>query len=415
MLSQRRKVFVEAMGNVVEWYDYMLYVYLIDTFGELFFPAGDQKTSFFILWVIFGLSCIMRPLGSGFFGRLADRVCKYRAQKLSIFLMGVSSLSLAVLPGYDKIGWFAVIMLLLIRCLQVGAASAQFTLSIFSLSLNHGEEPKAKNMLVPQLYSMIGVILAGFVMLFHHAWLGIPEEYYWRFAYALNIVFLTAYYFLIRDRAEVGGRERAVKPKPEKKAKLSSQWGKILLLAFFIVCSFSFVYICVILYLPTYLATITHHTEKFASKIILYSHIFIALALMVYVKLYRALSRFTKNGIIYFSLIALSAFLLLVENSLTNLMIVFAVASLLYAPYSFAIMRSMLLIFPKQLRFQCGGVAYNLGAAISSCLPAILTCVVNRYGMQGFSVMFLTFSILCIPAYYFVLQKIRAAKQVSMA
>ena len=42
---QRRAVMAAAIGNAVEWYDFVIYAFLSQTIAKLFFPSGDETVS----------------------------------------------------------------------------------------------------------------------------------------------------------------------------------------------------------------------------------------------------------------------------------------------------------------------------------------------------------------------------------
>ena len=51
----------------------------------------------------------MRPVGAGFFGRLADRRGRKAALMLSITIMSSCSFLVAVMPTRDTIGYWAAV------------------------------------------------------------------------------------------------------------------------------------------------------------------------------------------------------------------------------------------------------------------------------------------------------------------
>jgi MFS transporter, MHS family, proline/betaine transporter len=402
------KVICQAFGNVIEWYDFMLYVYLINVFDSVFFPPRHKAASFCLLWLIFGLSCLMRPLGSYIFGVIADKISSEKAQKYSIFLMGLSSMALALLPGYRHIGWLAVVLLLVIRCLQVGCASAQFTLSMFIMAGKGSEEPVGRSMVVPQLYSTVGILVAGLVMLLNRSWFHIPEAYYWRFAYGLNVLFLFGYYALLRYRYRLPYPVTVSVSKPKGSfTEVLSQWRPMLLLSLSMLLGFSFVYVCVILYLPTYLSSVLHSSQPLDVIALFCCHLVIAASLYFYAKIYDSLSTRVKNSLMLFPLLVLSVYCVLVTDSTDNFWIILCAASLLYAPCSFALMRAMLVIFPEDLRFRCGGIAYNVGIAVSSFSPMALSYFVGKYNMQGFSYFFLFVSLAALPVSILLIRRVQ--------
>jgi MFS transporter, MHS family, alpha-ketoglutarate permease len=61
-----------SLGNLVEWYDVYVYTVFAPYFEGQFF-AESQKNSTVYVYAIFAITFVMRPVGSWFFGRFADR------------------------------------------------------------------------------------------------------------------------------------------------------------------------------------------------------------------------------------------------------------------------------------------------------------------------------------------------------
>src|ERR1700757_4700307 len=72
--SQHRKAITAGViGNVLEWYDFGVYGYLVPTISQLFFPSGDPVVSLLSTFAVLGVGFVMRPVGSILFGIYGDR------------------------------------------------------------------------------------------------------------------------------------------------------------------------------------------------------------------------------------------------------------------------------------------------------------------------------------------------------
>jgi MHS family alpha-ketoglutarate permease-like MFS transporter len=107
-----------SAGNLIEWYDLYIYAAFSAYFAAQFFDKNDPVQSQIDAYLGFALTFLMRPVGSWFFGRYADRHGRKAALTLSISLMAAGSLILAVLPGRDTIGVWAMVILYASRLLQ---------------------------------------------------------------------------------------------------------------------------------------------------------------------------------------------------------------------------------------------------------------------------------------------------------
>src|SRR5438876_11198293 len=93
-----------SSGNLVEWYDFYVYSFTALYFASEFFPAGDQTTQLLNAAGVFAAGFLMRPIGSWFFGRIADKRGRGVAMMIAVLMMWAGSLMLAVLPTYASIG-----------------------------------------------------------------------------------------------------------------------------------------------------------------------------------------------------------------------------------------------------------------------------------------------------------------------
>lgn len=123
-----------SLGNLIEWYDWYAYAAFSIYFARVFFPSGNQTAQLLNTAAIFAVGFLMRPLGGWLFGRYADRFGRRAALTLSVSLMGVGSLGIAVLPGYEQIGTLAPLLLVAARMLQGLSLGGEYGTSATYLS-----------------------------------------------------------------------------------------------------------------------------------------------------------------------------------------------------------------------------------------------------------------------------------------
>ncbi|HET7675738.1 MAG TPA: MFS transporter, partial [Gammaproteobacteria bacterium] len=114
----RRAVAAAAMGNCLEWFDFGVYSYLAATVGEIFFPAHSTTAALLASFAVFAVAFIVRPLGGLFFGPLGDHIGRNRVLAATIVLMSGGTFIIGLLPGYDTIGVWAPMLLIVARLLQ---------------------------------------------------------------------------------------------------------------------------------------------------------------------------------------------------------------------------------------------------------------------------------------------------------
>ncbi|RTL50664.1 MAG: MFS transporter [Bradyrhizobiaceae bacterium] len=115
----RAIVAASTFGTIVEWYDFFIYGTAAATvFGKLFFPSSSAVTSTLAAFSVFAVGYIARPLGGIIFGHFGDRFGRRSMLVLSIMMMGLGTFLVGLLPGYDKIGVWAPVLLVLLRLVQ---------------------------------------------------------------------------------------------------------------------------------------------------------------------------------------------------------------------------------------------------------------------------------------------------------
>jgi len=116
--SMNRLIVAATIGNVFEWFDFVVYGFFAVTLAEVFFPTGNPTVSLLVTFGAFGLAYVVRPLGAIVVGGYTDRAGRKNGLMLSIALMMIGTTMMAVTPGYATIGIAAPIIITLARLLQ---------------------------------------------------------------------------------------------------------------------------------------------------------------------------------------------------------------------------------------------------------------------------------------------------------
>lgn len=107
-----------SSGNLVEWFDFYVYSFCSLYFAHIFFPSGNATTQLVQTAGVFAAGFLMRPIGGWLFGRIGDRHGRKTSMLISVCMMCFGSLMIACLPGYDTLGIWAPILLLMARLFQ---------------------------------------------------------------------------------------------------------------------------------------------------------------------------------------------------------------------------------------------------------------------------------------------------------
>src|SRR5215468_10892366 len=114
----RKAISAGVVGNVLEWYDFGVYGYLVPTISQLFFPSGDPTVSLLSTFAVFGVGFVMRPVGSIVFGIYGDRHGRRKALSTVVFVMALATFAMGLLPTYGQVGVLAPALLVVVRLFQ---------------------------------------------------------------------------------------------------------------------------------------------------------------------------------------------------------------------------------------------------------------------------------------------------------
>src|SRR6267143_656374 len=125
--SMHRLIIAATIGNVFEWFDFVVYGFFAVTLAEVFFPTGNPTVSLLVTFGAFGLAYLVRPLGAIVVGGYTDRA----GRKAGLLL------SMALTMGYSTIGLAAPIIITLARLLQGFSVGGEFGSAVTFLA-EHG-------------------------------------------------------------------------------------------------------------------------------------------------------------------------------------------------------------------------------------------------------------------------------------
>lgn len=114
-VSEVLKIGITA--NILEWYDFSIYASMASIIGDVFF-GHDQKLALIKAFLIFSVSYLARPLGSLFFGYLADNHGRKIALRFSLLMMAIPTVLIGLLPDSNHLKYFSIITLIILRLVQ---------------------------------------------------------------------------------------------------------------------------------------------------------------------------------------------------------------------------------------------------------------------------------------------------------
>jgi len=189
--SNRRILLASLVGTSVEFYDFYIYATAAAlVFGPLFFPSADPGLELLLSYASLGTAFVARPLGAWVFGHYGDRIGRKSTLVASLMLMGGSTLAIAFLPTFASVGWWAPILLNVLRFGQGFGLGGEWGGAALLAVENAPPGMRGRYGMVPQLGAPVGFIAANGMFLLLGAMLT-PEQFMawgWRLPFLFSIV-----------------------------------------------------------------------------------------------------------------------------------------------------------------------------------------------------------------------------------
>ncbi len=179
-------------GTTIEWYDFFLYgTAAALVFNKLFFPALDPITGVLAAFATYAVGFIGRPLGGIIFGHFGDRIGRKSMLMLTLMMMGIPTIAIGLIPTYEQIGYWAAVILVLMRFLQGMAVGGEWGGAVLMAVEHAPEGRKGFYGSLPQTGVGAGLVLSSLAM---GAVAALPEEqmmsWGWRLPFLASVVLL---------------------------------------------------------------------------------------------------------------------------------------------------------------------------------------------------------------------------------
>ena len=191
-VNSRNKVVVASLiGTAIEFFDFYIYATAaVIVFPHIFFPQGDAAAATLQSLATFAIAFVARPIGSALFGHFGDRVGRKVTLVASLLTMGISTVVIGLLPGYQSIGIMAPLLLALARFGQGLGLGGEWGGAALLATENAPAKKRALYGSFPQLGAPIGFFFANgtFLLL---SWLLTDEQFMtwgWRVPFIFSAV-----------------------------------------------------------------------------------------------------------------------------------------------------------------------------------------------------------------------------------
>lgn len=114
-----RSFFSASIGTLIEYYDYALFSIFFPIMVPVFIPSDSAYHALMKGYWILALTAMARPFGGLFFGYIGDHFGRRPALLLSLYGISAATLVIGVMPSFEHIGLWGIILITLAKAVQV--------------------------------------------------------------------------------------------------------------------------------------------------------------------------------------------------------------------------------------------------------------------------------------------------------
>ena len=221
--SMRKVAGTALAGTSIEWYDFFIYgTAAALVFPTAFFPAEMPATVALIAsFSTFAVGFIARPLGGVVFGHYGDRVGRKQTLVVALLIMGAGTTMIGLLPTYESIGFFAPLLLVLLRFVQGLAIGGQWGGAMLLVTESAPSNKRGYYGAFAQAGAPVGVILANLAFLMIGA--SMSDESFmawgWRVPFLASVVLIGISMYVQLHLEDTPAFKALEKNKRKKQAK----------------------------------------------------------------------------------------------------------------------------------------------------------------------------------------------------
>jgi len=376
-----RSILAAAAGNLLEWYDFVIYTFMAPYIAAKFFPSSDPLAGLLAVFATFGLGFVVRPLGGILIGRLGDRKGRKAALLLTIFLMAAGTAGIGLVPSRQSIGALAPWLLLLCRLVQGFSAGGEWASA--TTFIYEWAPPRRRGFFSSLQQSSVacGMLLGSGVTASFTSLLSKSQmaDFGWRIPFLLGALILPVGFYTWRRVEETPVFNSSLD------APVAMGTGlKLAAKAIGVTVIWTVAYYAVLTYMPVF----TAHFSRLGPAAALWSNALSLLVLALTTPLFGSLAdRIGRKplmiaGALGFAVLTYPLFLLIVDSeTMAPVILAQILFALMTAVYSGATPAAMNEIFPPASRLLWMSTGYSLATALFGGFgPFISTWLVKATG-----------------------------------
>ena len=395
-VNSRSKVVVASLiGTAIEFFDFYIYATAaVIVFPHIFFPQGDPTAATLQSLATFAIAFVARPIGSAVFGHFGDRVGRKATLVASLLTMGISTVVIGLLPGYESIGVMAPLLLALARFGQGLGLGGEWGGAALLATENAPAGKRALYGSFPQLGAPIGFFFANgtFLLL---SWALTDEQFMswgWRvpFVFSAVLVLIGLYVRVSLHETPVFAKVAAANKQVKVPlGTLLTKHMRVTILGTFIMLATYTLFYIMTVYSMTFSTAAVPNGLGFPRNEVLWMLMMAVIGFGVMVPVAGVLAdKFgrRKSMIVITSLIILFALFVfppLLQSGNPALVMAYLLIGLSIMGLTFGPMGALLPeLFPTEVRYTGASFSYNVASILgASVAPYIATWLQANYGL----------------------------------
>ncbi|MGQ3490889.1 MFS transporter [Limosilactobacillus mucosae] len=385
-------ILASMMGTAIEFFDFYAYgTASAAYFPKVFFPQMTPLLATLLSLLTFGVAFVARPVGSFVFGHFGDRLGRKKTLVVSLLVMGVATVAIGFIPGYQSIGVGGALLLCLCRFVQGIGLGGEWSGAVLVATENAPADKRALYGAFPEVGAPIGFFICNGLFYVLEKMLTPAQmmSFGWRVPFwASSVLVVIGLY--VRHRLQETplfklAQERDNTTRSPLKVVFKENWREILKGTFLMGATYAMFF------------TLTTWSLSFATTALGFSHSEFLLLLMAAIVEFAVLIMTTsvladkvgRKKVLMTASVALVVFSLVFpyflegQHNMVGMLLFlglgFVVMGTLYGPVGAVLPE----LFPTKVRYSGAGITYNLAAVVGAAVaPTITTWLISAFGLH---------------------------------
>jgi len=383
-------LFASLIGTTIEFFDFYIYANAaVLVFPKLFFPASDPNSARLASFATFAIAFLARPIGSALFGHFGDRVGRKTTLVAALLTMGVSTVTIGVLPTYAAIGIAAPLALAICRFGQGLGLGGEWGGAVLLAVENAPPGKRAWYGMFPQLGAPVGFLFSGGVFLL--LTVGLTDDQFfafgWRIPFLASAALVLLGLYVRLTITETPVFSEAVQRDARVRVPMLTVFREHTLtsiMAVLIALSAFLIFYLMTVFTLSWGTTVLRYTRGQFLAMQLFAILFFAIFIPVSARLAengrRRFLIWVNASVAVFGLVLGPLFGGGTIGALATMVIGMTLVGLVYGPLGTVLSE----LFPTAVRYSGSSLTFNLAGIFGASLtPGIASYLAQRYGLQA--------------------------------